>query len=167
LLGRLISASAALTAAGAVYLSMGRGFDAWSAALGVAALGALAWRYRPVGPGRTTAVSVDAGGNWALAGVHGWSRFTPERICISPLGWMSMQGTLRPLGAVPPQVVSSGATRVRQFRQPHQASFTIWFDSVSPAEWRSLRVAAYWSMQRNDPLLVSHAARDPRLEHPV
>jgi hypothetical protein len=94
-------------------------------------------------------VAVDAGGNWALADRLGWHEFSVFRIWVSPLGWLTLSGEL-----------AGGPGQGRRAR----AQLTIWADSVSPADWRSLRIAANWTRQRGEGLLMPASARDPRRE---
>lgn len=97
-------------------------------------------------------VAVDAGGNWAVNTASGWVRFVPDRIWRSPLGWMTLQGKVHALpGAGRSTVPSSTLT------------FTLWYDSVCATDWRLLRVAANWTTQRGQGLLLRPEAQDPRL----
>lgn len=99
------------------------------------------------------AVAVDAGGNWSLADRQGWRRFRPRRIWRSPLGWLTLHGDLAP----PPG----------GFQPPRPATLTVWADSLDGRAWRRLRMAAAWTEQRGEGLLVPAGARDPRLGSPA
>jgi hypothetical protein len=116
----------------------------WSLAVGAGlALMLCALALAPKSPFHS--VAVDAGGNWALADERGWHEFSVRRIWTSPLGWLTLAGRLSsPEGRGAP------------------ARLTLWADSVPPADWRALRIAAAWTRQRGEGLLVPASARDPR-----
>lgn len=116
-----------------------------------------AWRImtRPAARPRYSGVSIDAGGNWALLDATGWSHFSPRHISMSTLGWLSLRGERRP---VQPGVGAAA--------RPVVCRVDIWFDSVGRADWRRIKVASVWLMQRQQGLLVPASAADPRLRVP-
>ncbi len=147
-------AAAGFAAAACAYFALAGSPLAWGAAplagagLSLTAV-ALQRRNRPL----YQAVAVDAGGNWMLADGGAWRRFSPRRMWRSPFGWLTLQGDL-----APPPGHPAGAVR---------AALTVWSDSLDPFAWRQLRIAAAWTAQRGEGMLVSPAARDPRLGHPL
>jgi hypothetical protein len=108
---------------------------------------------RPVKAPSHIALSVDAGGNWAVADAEGWHRFTPHTISRSALGWITLQGVSQP-------VQTSGANRAAM---PVACQVVIWFDNVPLPVWRRVNVAATWLMQRQQGLQMHASAADPRL----
>ncbi len=153
--GRCIAGSAGLAAALAAYFALAGG---GLASMAAAAIGLLAFlvfdalQRRSLAPGYR-AVAVDAGGNWMLADAEGWRRFRLQRIWRSPLGWLTLEGSLAPAPG--------------RAGMPRTARLTIWPDSLSAGEWRAVRIAAAWTEQREDGLLVRPQARDPRLGYPA
>ncbi len=154
LLGHCIALAAGWAAGAGAWFVLAGSPLAWVAApaagLGLA-LGAIGFQRRARPPFR--AVAVDAGGNWSLADQHGWRGFRPDHIWHSPLGWLTLQGDLAP----PPG----------RLRPAVRATFTVWADSMEAREWRRLRMAAAWTEQRGEGLLLAPQARDPRLGAPA
>jgi len=154
MLGRGMAVAAGWAAAAGAYFALAGSPLAWAAAPAVGltlALGAIAVQQRRGSAYR--AIAVDAGGNWMLADDSGWRRLRPRRIWRSPLGWLTLQGDLAP----PPG----------RLHRPVRATVTVWSDSLDARDWRLLRIAAAWTEQRGEGLLVSPQARDPRLGNPA
>lgn len=81
---------------------------------------------------------MDAAGIWHFRMVSADVRSTsPDRIDMGPCNlWMTVSG---------PAVC---AVRADDPTRPRRIRATLWAGSVSPREWRRLRIAAHWHMQR-------------------
>ncbi len=79
---------------------------------------------------------MDEAGIWHFRSAAGVQSTLPDQIDMGPCGlWMTLAGP-----AAPP--ASEGLRRPRRIRA------TLWAGSVSRHEWRRLRIAAHWHMQR-------------------